>query len=175
MSEGLISGSIALTTPRLRLQPVSAGDLDMLHDILVQKAVRKYLFDGRALSREEVAAMIASSRDFRARDGTGLWTMRMGSRPQAVIGFVGFWPFHEPPICELSYALDIRYWSRGLASEAGAAMLLYARERLGWRSVQASTNQGNAASIQVLKRLGFTETGIVPAQPAALTIFRRQL
>jgi RimJ/RimL family protein N-acetyltransferase len=33
-----------------------------------------------------------------------------------LIGSVGLWLFHEPPVDELSYALDTRYWRRGYAS-----------------------------------------------------------
>jgi RimJ/RimL family protein N-acetyltransferase len=46
-----------------------------------------------------------------------------------------------------------------LATEAGAALLLHARDDLHLARLAAVTAQENAASIRVLQRLGFLDAG----------------
>lgn len=62
-----------------------------------------------------------------------------------------------PPAPELRYGVAEPAWGRGLATEIARAVLEDARTRLGMRELRASTNAPNAASISVLRRLGFRQ------------------
>lgn len=60
---------------------------------------------------------------------------------------------------ELGYWIGRPYWGRGRATAAAAATLAIAFETLGLCAVQAVCLEANPASLRVLEKLGFTETG----------------
>jgi RimJ/RimL family protein N-acetyltransferase len=60
---------------------------------------------------------------------------------------------------ELGYWIGRPYWGGGRATAAGAATLAFAFETLGLCAVQAVCLETNPASLRVLEKLGFTETG----------------
>jgi ribosomal-protein-alanine N-acetyltransferase len=167
-----------LVTRRLTLRPVSGDDVDALYALLAQPGVRRHLCDGRVTPRAEVEAMLTASVKLRDTDGARLWALAENARPSTLIGIVGWWPYRHldfPEASELLFALSEAHWGRGLAVEAGAAMLDYARDRLGWHQAQASTNLGSIAAIRTLWRLDFSEAEIVRSRNGALRIFRRRL
>jgi RimJ/RimL family protein N-acetyltransferase len=55
---------------------------------------------------------------------------------------------------DVGFALRSRYWSRGYAVEAAAAVLDYAKRTLNLGRIVAIVNPGNHASISVLERIG---------------------
>jgi [ribosomal protein S5]-alanine N-acetyltransferase len=68
-----------LSTERLVLRPVTADDHAALLAHWTQPDVRRFLFDGAALSAAEVAQTIEESiGDFAAR-GFGIWLIELGS------------------------------------------------------------------------------------------------
>ena len=56
----------------------------------------------------------------------------------------------------VAYVLASRYWGRGLATEAVAAMLADLGERHGVSSFSAVFKRGNGRSLHLLERLGFS-------------------
>jgi [ribosomal protein S5]-alanine N-acetyltransferase len=70
-----------------------------------------------------------------------------------VIGKLGCWQLPE-----IGYLLRPSVWGRGYASEAMAAYLAN-RRRYGPGTLTADTDPRNTASIRLLQRHGFVETG----------------
>ena len=70
-----------------------------------------------------------------------------------VIGKLGCWQLPE-----IGYLLSPSIWGRGYASEAMAAFLAH-RRRLGSGHLTADTDPANTASIRLLDRHGFVQTG----------------
>ena len=146
-----------LTTPRLVLDPITDGDFVELHGILTEPDVRRYLCDDVIIPESQTREFISRSRELLAAEGAGLWGVRTTSDPE-LLGCVGFWHFHEPPRLELLFAMSERVWRRGYAREASLRMIEYGRDQLGLRSVLASTDSLNLASIALLEKLGFVLT-----------------
>lgn len=71
-----------------------------------------------------------------------------------VIGKAGFW---KPP--EIGYILRRTCWGSGLAREACSAVLDRLFERTDHDAATADVDPANAASIALLQRLGFRQTG----------------
>ena len=69
-------------------------------------------------------------------------------------GCAGLRPYREG-LLELGFHLRPEYWGRGLAEEAARAVIDYAFETLGLRSLFAGHHPDNAASQHVLMKLGF--------------------
>ncbi|HEX8183557.1 MAG TPA: GNAT family N-acetyltransferase, partial [Blastocatellia bacterium] len=65
--------SPVIETTRLRLRPFTPGDLDDLHRLWVDPAVRKYLWDDEVITREQAASVIDESCSLFDADGFGLW------------------------------------------------------------------------------------------------------
>ncbi len=59
----------------------------------------------------------------------------------------------------LSYWMDPRYWDQGLTTEASWFLCREAFQRLGMRRISSSALEGNAASLAVLRKLGFVQEG----------------
>jgi ribosomal-protein-alanine N-acetyltransferase len=60
-----------------------------------------------------------------------------------------------PGEASLAYYLARPYWGRGLATEAGQALVRYGFDTLGLTRIVAGMNVKNLASIRVAEKLGF--------------------
>lgn len=78
-------------------------------------------------------------------------------------GLVGVMGLHrrDGPLPELGYWLGRPFWGRGLATEAGRAVMDWAVRDWGVRAVEAEHFVDNPASAHVLEKLGFLYTGVV--------------
>jgi len=160
-----------LTTERLVLRPVTDGDHAVLLAHWAAPDVRRFLFDGAALSAAEVGEAIeTSSRDFAAA-GYGLWLIREKDRPD-LAGTAGLRPLDDLGL-EIFYSLTPGSWGKGYATEAARAVLEYALGPLGLPEVLAEVDEGNTASIAVIERLGMTAFDVVPGLLGPMTRYRR--
>jgi ribosomal-protein-alanine N-acetyltransferase len=144
---------VTLTTARLLLRAFRADDEDALFRLWNDSEVGRYLWDAEPVSRETTRAQIEASRRSFEQRRFGLFTLALRERPDALVGFAGLRGFGEREQVELLYALLPRYWGRGLATEASAAVL-----RLGFEArlleIWAGADPSNLASFRVMERLG---------------------
>ena len=166
-----------LSTERLALRPVTADDHAALLAHWTQPEVRRFLFDGAALSAAEVAETIEESiGDFAAR-GFGIWLIELGSAAglvstaAALVGTAGLRPLGDTGL-EIFYSLAPAAWGRGYATEAAQAVVEYALGPLGLPEVLAEVDEGNAASVAVVRRLGMTPYAVVPGLLGPMTRYR---
>jgi len=142
-----------LHTGRARLRPVCPDDSAWLRDHWSLPLVRRWLWDNRLPTVEEITAIVeASTRDWK-KSGYGFWIIEL---PDAsAVGTVGFressW---EPEIRELVYSLDPALWGQGLATEVARAVLEWAFATHRWPRIAAATDTPNVASARVLERIG---------------------
>jgi len=144
-----------IETDRLRLRPLGPDDVDRLHRLLTGAGVRKYLLDDEVIPRERAVAFVEISMASFEADGYGLWGV-LPKDSDALIGFCGFWRFHEPPRLELLYGLGEDHWHQGFATEVATKMIRYGFDTLSFERVEASTDAPNAASVAVMERAGMT-------------------
>lgn len=83
---------------------------------------------------------------------------RTGNEPR-IVGVCGL-SRRPSGAVEMGYWIAREHWGRGIASEAGAALVGIARA-LRLRSLEASHFVDNLASGRVLEKLGFVPTGVV--------------
>lgn len=158
-----------LQTARLALHPLQEADVDALHALWLQPALRRFLWDGRALSREQVREAALQSQWLFAEQGCGLWLAR--DAEQRLVGFCGYWTFRDAHELELLYGVDESQCSRGYAREMAAALVGYGFDTLRFDEIRASTDAPNLASQRVLRRLGFVPDA--PRQGAPGKLFFR--
>jgi RimJ/RimL family protein N-acetyltransferase len=148
-----VSPKLNLESERLRLRPLAAADVDDLHRLFTQPGVRRFLWDDDIIPRERTAAVVERSTALFATHGFGLWAVSFKDRA-AIVGFCGFWYFHEPPLRELLYGIAPEHWNTGLATEAANAMIRYGFDVVGFARIEASTDAANTASVRVMERAG---------------------
>ena len=159
-----------LSTERLVLRPVTTDDHAAVLAHWTQPDVRRFLFDGAALSGVEVAETIEESiGDFAVR-GFGVWLIELGSAA-GLIGTAGLRPLGSSGL-EIFYSLAPGAWGHGYATEAARAVVEYGLGPLGLPEVLAEVDEGNAASVAVIKRLGMTAYAVVPGLLGPMTRYR---
>ena len=171
-----------LSTERLVLRPVTADDHAALLAHWTQPDVRRFLFDGAPLSSAEVAETIEESIGDFAAHGYGIWLIELGSGTGSgpspgpgpgpgLVGTAGLRPLEESGL-EIFYSLAPAAWGHGYATEAARAVVEYALGPLGLPEVLAEVDEGNAASVAVVKRLGMTPYAVVPGVLGPMTRYR---
>jgi RimJ/RimL family protein N-acetyltransferase len=175
----------ALTTERLALCPVTAADHAALLAHWTLPDVRRFLFDGAVLPAAEVSEIIAESvRDF-AAGGYGNWIIRERGRADLagtglagaglagpeLAGTAGLRPLDDVGL-EIFYSLAPGAWGRGYATEAARAVVGHALGTLGLAEVLAEVDEGNTASVAVVKRLGMVPFAVAPGALGPMTRYR---
>ena len=175
----------ALITERLALCPVTAANHPALLAHWTLPDVRRFLFDGEAPSAAEVSQTIEESVSDFAAGGYGIWLIR--EHGQAVpagtdlvgtdlvgtdlVGTVGLRPLDDDGL-EIFYSLAPGSWGRGYATEAARAVVGHALGTLGLAEVLAEIDEGNTASVAVIKRLGMVPFAVVPGELGPMTRYR---
>ncbi|MEM8559402.1 MAG: GNAT family protein [Bacteroidota bacterium] len=151
-----------IETDTLVLRSVRPADTAALHAHWTDPIVRRFLWDDEHIPVTQVASLVEESAMRFRKHQHGLWAICLredaGLQGAQFIGCGGFWPFHDPPRLELLLSLSPAWHGRGLATQAGSALLTYARDVIGMTEVLASTDAPNEASRRLLERLEFVFT-----------------
>ncbi len=150
-----------METARLQLLPLTADDAEALHDMWTDPGVRRFLWDDVVIPREQTTGILDTNRGYFANLGYGLWGVRLRDRPD-LIGFGGYWFFHDPPERQILYGLAPDHWGRGLATEIARAMIRYGFDVHGFDQIIGSTDAPNVASCKVMERAGMRFLKRVP-------------
>ena len=137
-------------TARLVMRRAEVRDLGAMHAILSNPVAMRYwsTLPHKPLgeSREWLKAMMASpeteSDDF---------VVTLEGR---VIGKAGFWRLPE-----IGYIFHPDHWGQGLARECLSAIIARAFQRSAMDAINADVDPRNQASLGLLGKLGFVETG----------------
>jgi len=143
-----------LITARLRLRRAAPGDLEAMHEVLSNRAAMRFWSTAPhrdlAQTRAWLAAMIA--------DGPPLSDDFVIEHQGRVIGKAGAWR-----VPEIGFILHPDYWGQGLAGEAVGAVIAHVFATYDAPAIIAEADPRNDASVRLLKRLGFVETGFEAA------------
>lgn len=131
-------------------------DVAPFAEINADPEVTRYLGGGGSpLTPFEAAAFVERTRGHWERWGYGLWAVEL-LETSRFAGFVG--PSHHrwyPGEVELGWRLDRTLWSRGVATEGGAAAMEHAFTRLGLERLISVIHRHNLASRRVAEKIGF--------------------
>lgn len=151
---GILSAAAhTLATPRLTLRPCTPSDVDALHTLWSDAAVRRWLWDGAVIDRATAAEVVAASEASFAAHGYGQWCVDARDTP-GLIGFAGLRDLEDESDVELLYGLLPSQWGRGFAHEAARAVLAHGFESARLERIVGRTDTPNRASARVLERLG---------------------
>ena len=145
-----------LTSERLGFSHWSAADL-LLAQQLWKNAVVTSLIGGPFTDEQIEQRLnheIASMNAFHVQ----YWPVFLLENDQHA-GCAGLRPYRvDQHIYELGFHFRPEYWGRGLAQEAGRAVIAFAFENLGAEALFAGHHPANSSSRRVLAKLGFEFT-----------------
>jgi RimJ/RimL family protein N-acetyltransferase len=168
---------VHVRTERLRLDAVSPGDLDEVHELHADPEVWRHLPSGRHDSRAGTAAFIAQIEGDWAAEGLGYWAVRHGGRPGAgpasgtLLGVCGCAVRHRA-VWNLYYRFCPAAQGLGFAAEAVAAARAAAADLRPGLPVVASLLEHNRGSRATAGRAGLELAwrGPDPGNPDATAI-----
>ncbi len=144
-------------TPRLLLRPGFPEDAPALAAALADKAIARNLaVVPWPYTLRDAEAFLASPRD--PVLPSFLIFERTAGAPR-LVGSCGLGRRASGAV-ELGYWIGRPFWGRGIATEAGLALIDIARA-LGLGRIEASHFVDNPASGRVLEKLGFKSTGLI--------------
>ncbi len=142
-----------IETERLSLRPYGPEDLELAVALYGDPEATRYTKLG-CLDRPQAEAAFAGHLMHWANQGLGLYALILRDTG-AFAGECGFFSVPECPERFLRYALLPRYWGRGLAREAAAAVLDQGFGPFALRRILSVVEQRNGASHRIMEALGF--------------------
>jgi ribosomal-protein-alanine N-acetyltransferase len=154
-------------TDRLLLRYVTPGDAAFILKLLNEPSFIENIGDKRVRTLEEASQyLIDGPLKSYARYGHGLYLVELRHSIQP-IGMCGLLKRDRFRDVDLGYAFLPEFWSRGYAYEAASAVLTFGRSSLGLSRILALVSPGNAASIKMLRKLGFAFAGFAKLEANA--------
>jgi len=151
-----IGAELPITTARLILRRLVPGDAPAVTRLVNDYSVAGNLARVPFPYSEELARKWIGSAAEQIESGDAFHlAVTQGGQ---LVGCVGL-SLKRNALPELGYWIGRKFWGQGLAGEAAAGLLDWARKGLDITEVEASALTDNLASQAVLRRLGFNENG----------------
>jgi RimJ/RimL family protein N-acetyltransferase len=158
----MLTQAPTLTTDRLILRAHREDDLPALTDLWADAQVVRHI-GGRAATAQECWFRLLRYQGLWPVLGFGYWAV-CAREDGAYLGDAGLALFRRgfgaafDSAPEMGWAFAPQAWGRGIATEAGAAVLAFADTRLAAARTVCVIDTGNGASIAVAGKLGFHQT-----------------
>lgn len=143
-----------LTTSRLILSELNEDDAEFIFELVNEPAFLEHIGDKQVRTLEDARQYIHNGPAASYRDnGFGLYkvTEKISAEPVGVCGLVKRDSLELP---DIGYAILQRYWRKGFAFEAAAAVLEYEARQQGISEVFGVTSPANGPSQKLLEKLG---------------------
>lgn len=145
-----------LTSERLGFGHWSMNDLMLAHQLWGNAEVTSLI--GGPFADEQIEQRLNREIACMSAYDVQYWPVFLLENDQFA-GCAGLRPYRlDQRIYELGFHLRPEYWGRGLAPEAGQAVIALAFENLGAEALFAGHHPANSASRRVLTKLGFQFT-----------------
>jgi len=152
-----------IDTPRLRLRPFSLDDLEAVWPYVSDPTFPVMLSWDAHPDREVTRQWLAGTIDGWAQGTDAVWAI---TREGTAMGAIGLhdvcYVFRAWRIdrADLGYWLAPSWWNLGYMTEAVAAVVQFAFERMRLHKITVSHLDGNHGSRRVIEKLGFRQVGV---------------
>jgi [ribosomal protein S5]-alanine N-acetyltransferase len=156
-----------INTDRLILRDFKESDAQAVYEIFSNDQVIEFYDIDKFSNLDQAIELVAAHRRGNdAQDGKGLrWAICLANAPDQIIGSCGFHATHKTfQSMEIGYELHPDHWNKGYAFEAVSEVLRYCfTHHIPFRinRVTARTDLESHRSIALLKKLGFSEEGVL--------------
>jgi len=143
-----------LETERLIIRHLTQEDGEFILELLNEPGFIQNIADRGVRTIEDAQAYIQDGPGASyAKNGFGLFAVEL-KETGIPIGMCGLIRRDVLPDVDIGYALLERYWNKGYAYEAAAAVLNYGYQAIGLKRIVAITAPHNDASAKVLEKIG---------------------
>ena len=145
-----------IETERLFCEPLTAAHADEMYPVLSDRRIYAWLPEQPPSSVDALRERYAFLSRGKSPDGTEdwlNWILRL-RRTKDPIGF--YQATVRPANCSIAFVLNPVHWGKGYATEASHAILTNLFERHGVAVARAEISVRNGASIELVRRLGFS-------------------
>jgi len=150
-----------IETARLLLRLVDESDLPALMSVNGDDEVTRFLPYATWRTLDDARAWLGRMRGFQDT-GLSLQFVAADRRTGKAIGTLLIFRFEEANAqAELGFVLGRSYWGGGYMREALTALIGSAFATMGVRRLEAVADSRNAASVGLLRRLGFVREGVL--------------
>ena len=162
---------------RLTLRPYRASDLEAQARVMADAEVARYL-GGTPFSREDTWRRLCAAPGYWALLGYGFWVAEH-NESGAYLGQIGFADFKREmsPLIEglpeMGWIFAPEAQGQGYCSEALALALAWADATLDAPEIVAIIDPGNAASIRVARKAGFSKREMATYRELPILLLRR--
>jgi len=145
---------LKVETSRLILRPCELTDAEAAFGWFGDPVVMRFTPTGPDISIGQTKTRLAKYQEHQIAHGFSKWIIVDRSTGRS-IGDSGLLVLQEYGWIDLGFRLAQPYWGKGLATEAASAWVHAAFDELNLDRLTALVHPENAASIQVLAKLGF--------------------
>lgn len=151
----------ALATPRLTVRGIVESDLAALMAVNGDEEVTRYLPYRAWASMEDARAWFERMRGLESTAGS-LQLVVVDNSDGLAVGTALLFRFDAGDLqAELGFVLGRSHWHTGFMTEALTALIDAAFADMGLRRLEAVVDSRNVASRRLLRRLGFTQEGLL--------------
>lgn len=149
-----------LITERLLLKPIQSCDLDDYHALCRDERVMALYGVLPHQSHQETTQLIRHLEQQFHQKKSIRWGVFLQSKPQQLIGDVGFWRFVPERLrAEVGAKLKCDFWGQGLMPEAIQRVLHFGIEQMNLNSIEGHVDPSHLVSENMLVQLGFVKEG----------------
>lgn len=166
-----------IETERLVLTELTPDDAGFILELLNEPTFIEHIGDKGVKTEEEAHTYLREGPlDSYERHGFGI-LLTMAKYTRIRLGMCGLVRREGFEDADLGFAFLQRFWSRGYAYEAAAAVLEYAAGTLGLRRVIAMADPDNSQSIRLLEKLGMRYECMVvmPGEESEINLYAKTL
>lgn len=146
-----------IETERTYLREMTVEDVNALYEIYAQKGMTDYIEPLCKKREDEIAYTKAYIENMYVYYGYGMWLVCNRENGE-IIGRAGLntQEIEDEIVLEMGYLIRREYQRQGYAYEVCTAIMDYAREASGFTELSCLVEEGNQASLSLLKKLGFS-------------------
>jgi ribosomal-protein-alanine N-acetyltransferase len=150
-----------LETARLHLRRILASDANALFRVLADKSVTRFYDDDAFNDISQALDQIEAWESGYRRHSCIRWGITLMGTGD-VIGSCGFYGIHtRHRRAGIGFELARDFWRQGIMTEALTTIIAYGFHKLELNRIEAVAMPGNAASIALLRNLGFRNEGLL--------------
>jgi ribosomal-protein-alanine N-acetyltransferase len=144
-----------LNTDRLILRKLDQNDDAELFRLRSDDGINKYIGNVLASNIEDVVTWRKKVQTAMENNKSAIWAITLATE-QTLAGYITLWNIvPETATAELGYTMKPEYEGQGIMQEAFDAVLHYAFDIAGFKTIEAYTHGDNVRSTKLLERNGF--------------------
>lgn len=148
-----------IETERLNLRRLQPSDAAFVLELVNEPSWLRFIGDRNVHDLTDAAAYIQKGPlESYEKNGFGLYLVETREGGESA-GMCGLIRRDSLPHADIGFAFLPRFWGKGFANEAAAAVIAYGKESLGLDPILAIVNPDNERSIALLRKIGLVDGG----------------